>query len=104
MTDSCITSAGINQQIIDLKSGEVSEPYRIWNGTGLRNPEGPHLYKRDGCYYLLIAEGGTELGHSVTIARSRKVSGPYESYPEKPILTNRNTTENMQTVGHADFF
>ena len=99
-----LTSASINQQTIDLKTGVVGQPYKIWNGTGGSNPEGPHIYKKEGYYYLLIAEGGTELGHMVTIARSRKVSGPYESYTKNPILTNRNTSEYIQTVGHADLF
>ncbi|KAK4547115.1 hypothetical protein LTR36_001336 [Oleoguttula mirabilis] len=52
-----LTSAGIIQQTIDLSTGNVTEPYSIWNGTGLPSPEGPHIYKKDGWYYLLIAEG-----------------------------------------------
>lgn len=52
----------------------------------------------------MIAEGGTELGHSEVIARSTHISGPYEGFPANPILTNRNTTEYFQTIGHADLF
>jgi beta-xylosidase len=99
-----ITSAGIYQQTMDLETGKVGIPYRIWNGTGLRNPEGPHIFKKDGFYYLIIAEGGTELGHSVTIARSTRVPGPYGSFSKNPILSNRNTSQYFQTVGHADLF
>lgn len=99
-----LTSAGIVQQEIDLETGNVTEPVSIWNGTGGSSPEGPHLYRKDGWYYLMIAEGGTELGHSETIARSKNVSGPYEAYEGNPILTNRGTGEYFQTVGHADFF
>lgn len=95
---------GIWLYSVDLATGLSTSPVSIWNGTGGRYPEGPHLYKRDGYYYLLIAEGGTELGHAVTIARSRKIFGPYESFSGNPILTNRNTTEYFQTVGHADLF
>ncbi|KAJ3536506.1 hypothetical protein NM208_g5690 [Fusarium decemcellulare] len=76
----------------------------IWNGTGGIAPEGPHMYKKDGYYYLIIAEGGTGKGHMVTIARSRGIYGPYESNPLNPILTNANTTEYFQAVGHADLF
>ena len=77
----------------------------IWNGTGGRYPEGPHLYKKDGWYYLLISEGGTEYGHKIQIARSRSVNGPYEADPANPILThiNRNGQDNpIQGTGHAD--
>lgn len=55
-------------------------------------PEGPHLYRKDGWYYLLAAEGGTGLGHSVIMARSKNLTGPYESNPANPVLTNANTT------------
>lgn len=101
-----ITFAGIQQAKIDLSTGEVGSTYYIWNGTGGASPEGPHIYKpwKDGYYYLLIAEGGTELGHAVTIARATSVDGPYEAFEGNPILTNRNTTEYFQTVGHADLW
>ncbi|KAL4787123.1 glycosyl hydrolase [Aspergillus varians] len=95
---------GIMQSTIDVKTGEVGKPINVWNGTGRLAPEGPHLYKKDGFYYLLIAEGGTGLDHSATIARSRSINGPYKSNPANPILTNANTTEYFQAVGHADLF
>lgn len=91
-------------QTIDLASGELSEIKSIWNGTGGAFAEGPHMYKKDGYYYLLAAEGGTQLGHSVVIARSKNIDGPYESNPANPIVSNANTTELFQTVGHADLF
>ncbi|KAK7417306.1 hypothetical protein QQZ08_011686 [Neonectria magnoliae] len=78
--------------------------YRKGNGTGDRNPEGPHIYDKDGFYYLLIGEGGTETNHTVTIARSKSLQGPYEGYDGNPILTAKNTDEYFQTVGHADLF
>ncbi|PGH15237.1 hypothetical protein AJ79_02602 [Helicocarpus griseus UAMH5409] len=99
-----LTSMGVIQQTIDLATGAVSEPYDLWPGTGGVWPEGPHIYKKDGYYYLMIAEGGTEMDHSVTIARSKNIKGPYESYSGNPILTNRGTDEYFQTVGHADLF
>ncbi|KAG4418312.1 hypothetical protein IFR04_008588 [Cadophora malorum] len=95
---------GIMQAALDLTDGTAGPSTNIWNGTGGRNAEGPHIYKKDGFYYLLISEGGTETNHSVTIARSPKVSGPYESYSGNPILTNKFTDEYFQTVGHADLF
>ncbi|RMZ15561.1 hypothetical protein D0860_01521 [Hortaea werneckii] len=83
---------------------KVSEPVYVWNGTGNATPEGPHIYKRDGWYYLMIGEGGTELGHMGTIARARNITGPYESNPNNPLISNANTTEYFQTVGHCDLF
>lgn len=94
----------ILQSEIDLSTGKASAPIELWGGTGGRNPEGPHIYKQFGWYFLLISEGGTELGHTVTIARSRSVTGPYVSYDNNPIMTNKGTSEYFQTVGHADIF
>lgn len=67
-------------------------------------PEGPHLYKKDGYYYILHAEGGTEEHHCVVAARSRNVAGPYEYCPFNPILTHRHLGKNaaVTCVGHGD--
>lgn len=96
---------GIILQEINLETGELSEPpISLWNGTGGVWPEGPHLMKKDGWYYLMIAEGGTGLNHSITISRSRHLKGPYEGYAHNPILTNRGTDAYFQTAGHGDLF
>lgn len=95
---------GIDQAPINLKTGELGEIVNIWNGTGGLAPEGPHIYFKNGWYYLLIAEGGTGLNHEVTMARSRTIQGVYDANPANPVLTNANTTEYFQTVGHADLF
>ncbi len=91
---------------INPKTGKTLSPSRnIWNGTGGRWPEGPHLYKKDGWYYLLISEGGTEHAHMITIARSRKIDGPYTANPANPILTHCNQlgqNSPIQGTGHAD--
>ncbi|KAH6690056.1 xylosidase/arabinosidase [Verticillium dahliae] len=99
-------SAGdrIVQSRFNMATGETSEPIRLWSGTGGRNPEGPHIYKKDGWYYLLVSEGGTETNHTVTIARGKDPEGPFEGYENNPVLTNKNTDEYIQCVGHADFF
>lgn len=99
-----LTWSGIKQQTIDLSTGTLSEMTSIWNGSIGVHAEGPHLYKKDGYYYLLAAEGGTQLGHTATIARSKDVTGPYESNPANPVLGNVNTTGLFQTVGHAELF
>ncbi|WP_291527983.1 glycoside hydrolase family 43 protein [Bacteroides sp. UBA939] len=98
---------GITLCEINPKTGEQLTPSKpIWRGTGGRYPEGPHIYKKDGWYYLLIAEGGTEYGHKITIARSRNIDGPYDSNPANPIMTHINENAQMnpiQGVGHGDF-
>lgn len=97
---------GIMQCKIDPDTGKLlSEPRMIWTGTGGRYPEAPHIYRKDGWYYLMIAEGGTEFGHGVTIARSRFIDGPYAPAPHNPILTHfKQATQGnpIQGTGHAD--
>lgn len=92
---------------IDLQEMKlVGERKPIWGGAliGAAAPEAPHLYKKDGWYYLMIAEGGTEHFHAVTIARSRDIWGPYEGNPGNPIMTHRHLGENYPicNTGHAD--
>ncbi|AMB57608.1 glycoside hydrolase family 43 protein [Microterricola viridarii] len=93
----------IVQARLDPASGALlSEPRPLWAGTGLAHAEGPHLYRRGDWWYLLIAEGGTERGHAVSIARSRSIDGPFESNPANPILSHRSTDHPVQNTGHAD--
>jgi len=91
-------------QEMNINTGQMSTAINIWNGTGGVWPEGPHIYKKDGWYYLLIAEGGTGTNHAVTMARAKKVTGPYTGYAKNPLLTNKGTQEYFQTIGHADLF
>jgi alpha-N-arabinofuranosidase len=96
---------GIYESEIDVRSGKLlTQPKIVWTGTGGRYAEGPHLYKVNGRYYLMISEGGTEYGHMVTIARASSPWGPFELCPRNPILTHRNTplSEPIQATGHAD--
>lgn len=91
---------------LDLTADTVTERVYAWGGA-LRNawaPEAPHMYKKDGWYYLMIAEGGTEDYHAVTIARSRHPLGPYEGYAGNPILTHRHLGLDypIANVGHGD--
>jgi beta-xylosidase len=96
--------SGIHQQTIDLETGVLGPASIIWTGFTMYIPEGPRMFKKDGYYYLMIAEGGTELGHHEAIARSTAIWGPYEGYSGNPILTATNTTQYFQTVGHAALF
>jgi xylan 1,4-beta-xylosidase len=91
----------------DLARAElVGERELVWTGfaADARWSEGPHLYRVDGYYYLLTAEGGTALDHAVVVARSESVTGPYESCPHNPVLTARHLGPDQSIVatGHAD--
>jgi len=93
-------------QEIDLDAWKLTGArYYLWRGAcGGVWAEGPHVYKRDGRYYLLVAEGGTSFNHAVTVAISDKITGPYESNPRNPILTSRHLGYDnwVNSTGHAD--
>src|SRR5690606_29267786 len=94
---------GIIQAPVDPMTGELLAPaYPVWQGSGMIAAEGPHLHRVGDWWYLMLAEGGTERGHSVTIARAPHPSGPYEACPHNPILTRRSTGHPVQNTGHAD--
>jgi len=81
----------------------VGERKVIFEGTSIGLTEAPHLYKRDGWYYLITAEGGTGWGHAMTMARSRDLLGPYELHPRKYIITARDRPDApLQRAGHGD--
>ncbi|MFY0664960.1 MAG: glycoside hydrolase family 43 protein [Natronospirillum sp.] len=81
----------------------IGPVHNIFAGSPLGMVEGPHLYKRNGYYYLLTAEGGTEYEHACTLARSKKLTGPYELHPRQHLMTARfDPTSPLQRVGHGD--
>ena len=84
----------------------VGPEHVVWNGAvkGVVWAEGPHLYKKDGTYYLVAAEGGTEFHHAVSVARAENVTGPYTGNKGNPILTHRHLGRGSELVGvgHAD--
>ncbi len=97
------THLGIQQVKVDLTAGKATEePRSLWSGTGGIFPEAPHLYQRGDTWYLMVAEGGTERGHAVSIARGPSPEGPFESNPANPILTARGTARPVQNTGHGD--
>lgn len=89
---------------IDIETGKKKTGSKIlWQGTGGRFLESPHLYRFGEYYYLVEAEGGTEYGHMANYARSKSIWGPYEAYPNNPVLTNRNLGGyQIQAAGHGD--
>ncbi|NMM62718.1 glycoside hydrolase family 43 protein [Clostridium sp. P21] len=90
------------QEFDDEKKELIGKVYKIFNGTKYQKTEAPQIYKHGDYYYLLTAEGGTEEGHMVTVARSKCITGPYEVDPKNPMLTSRDNSElPLQCSGHA---
>ena len=83
----------------------IGERHFLWRGACQGTwAEGPHIYKKDGWYYLLIAEGGTGFNHAVMIAASKNITGPYEANDRNPILSSRHLSYDywINSTGHAD--
>ena len=97
----------LKQEKIIPESGRII----VNGGANLREEpiwiEAPHIYKKDGWYYLSCAEGGTSVNHSQVVFRTRKLSEPFEPYNNNPILTQRDLSDDRQnpitSAGHADF-
>jgi len=87
---------------IDIATGKVLTPLPRWEGTGGHAPEAPHLYRIGDFYYTMLAEGGTEYGHMITMARSPRIEGPFEPCPRNPILSHRSRPSPIQSTGHGD--
>lgn len=92
---------------LDLARLALTGPeHVVWTGAlrGAVWAEGPHLYRIDGRYYLLAAEGGTEFHHAVSVARAESVTGPYVGYRGNPVLSHRQLGHGADVVGvgHAD--
>lgn len=98
------TGPAIVASRIDPITGALEgESHVISRGSGGKYPEAPHIYRKDGFYYLMLAEGGTEYGHMETIFRSKNLFGPYEACPRNPILTHRDYMGSpIQATGHGD--
>jgi xylan 1,4-beta-xylosidase len=90
------------QQYDRVKRALVGDARIIFTGTSAGLTEGPHLYRHDGWYYLVTAEGGTSWEHQVTVARSRSLHGPYLADPAGPLLTSYGRPElRLQKAGHG---
>lgn len=103
-TDPYTKARGIFGAFIDPSSGKMLEEFRpIAESCGGHSTEAPHIYFRGGYYYLIIAEGGTGMGHHVCALRSRDIHGPYEKCPYNPILSHAERKgHEIQCTGHAD--
>ncbi|WP_435157577.1 family 43 glycosylhydrolase [Haladaptatus sp. DFWS20] len=93
----------IKQATLNLDTGAVGDTREIWRGIEGTFSEAPHLYKRDGVYYLLTAEGGTHTNHTVVAARADDPNGPFKACPRNPILSHRgHPMEAIGATGHGD--
>lgn len=97
------TFAGIALQEFDPVRGElVGESRKIFAGTELGCTEGPQVYKKDGYYYLFMAEGGTGFAHAESVVRSKSIMGPYEISPYHPLVSARDYPDaSLQKTGHG---
>ncbi|MDV3429302.1 MAG: glycoside hydrolase family 43 protein [Bacillota bacterium] len=80
----------------------ISSPVKIFTGTERGLTEGPHLYKINGYYYLITAEGGTSYEHAMTAARSKNIKGPYQVHPNKHLVSSKGHLESyLKKAGHG---
>ncbi|OOG67521.1 glycoside hydrolase 43 family protein [Sinorhizobium sp. A49] len=96
---------GILLQQWDERKRRLTGPVKnIFAGSPLGLVEGPHLFKRNGWYYLTTAEGGTGYDHAVTMARSRTIDGPYEMHPDTYLITSKDHPDALlQRAGHGQY-
>lgn len=80
---------------------QLSEAKLLYYGHNKRAPEGSHLLKKDGWYYLFQAEGGTGMGHRISVARSKELFGNYEPCPFNPIMRQEDPKQAIQRCGHG---
>ena len=80
---------------------QISPAKLLYYGSNKRAPEGSHLLKKDGWYYLFQAEGGTGIGHRITVSRSRELMGIYEPCPYNPIMRQHDRKAGIQRCGHG---
>ena len=94
---------GILLQQFDPQEGRlVGEITNIFPGSPQGLVEAPHLFKRNGYYYLTTAEGGTGYDHTVTMARSRALTGPFDLHPNTFLMTSKDAPEApIQRAGHG---
>lgn len=88
-------------EISENADRQIGEASLLFYGDQKRAPEGPHLLKKDGYYYLFEAEGGTGEGHRITVSRSRELFGVYEPCPYNPIMRQKDKTAPIQRCGHG---
>lgn len=91
-------------ELNDQMTKAITEPSLLWYGSNKHAPEAPHLLKHNGYYYCVLSEGGTGRTHQISIARSKRIHGPYEAYHSNPILVQRDPLDPIQRSGHGKLF
>ena len=101
------SQCAIWMQELDLSQGKLVGERKVLTHGHANNAafvEAPHLYKINGKYILITAEGGTEINHAVTVHQSNTLWGPYVSDRINPVLSHRQLGNKapVQATGHAD--
>ncbi|MBP5284494.1 MAG: family 43 glycosylhydrolase [Kiritimatiellae bacterium] len=99
--------SGIKCQEIDVEAGKLlGEPFFLTEGAEKNRlyTEAPHIYKKDGRYWLLVAQGGTEYTHEGDMLVADDIHGPYVEVPGNPVITalDWGPDSPLQAFGHAD--
>jgi len=90
------------QEYDALNQKLLGEPEMVFAGSERGLAEAPHVFKRNGYYYIVVAEGGTGYDHAVTYARGRSVRGPFELHPDTHIITSTDASHGqLQRCGHG---
>lgn len=88
-------------EISEDATRQIGKAELLYYGDHKRAPEGPHLLKKDGYYYLFEAEGGTGPGHRITVSRAKELFGIYEPCPYNPIMRQQDPKAPIQRCGHG---
>lgn len=94
---------GLLLQEFDFEKGMVGEAKVVFEGSSTGGTEGPHLMKKGDYYYIIAAEGGTGRHHSICVARSKNIWGPYEISPYHPLITAWQKDTILKKSGHGNF-
>lgn len=94
---------GLILQEFDFAKGTVGESKLIFDDKSTDCSEGPHIMKKDGFYYLIIAQNGTDKHHSIVVVRSENLFGPYEKSPYSPLITAWEQDTKLKKSGHGNF-
>lgn len=94
---------GLLLQQFDFDKGMVGESKVVFSGSASGGTEGPHLMKKGEYYYIIAAEGGTGRHHSICVARSKCIWGPYEISPYNPLITSWEKDTILKKSGHGNF-
>lgn len=102
-TDSAQFSGILLTELDPVTLLPIAKPIKIFKGSERGFVEGPHLYKKDGFYYLFCAEGGTGYDHAETVARAKTIQGPYEMHPNTHLISTKHAPHSpLQKTGHGD--